>query len=73
MPLKAVNPRTEVEYWRDAYGEDPTAPPQVATPTDIAEPQNEMGNFSRGLNAGVNQTQALGGGCLLYTSPSPRD
>ena len=62
MPLKAVNPRTEVEYWRDAYGEDPTAPPQVATPTDIAEPQNEMGNFSRGLNAGVNQTQALGGG-----------
>ena len=62
MPLKAVNPRTEAEYWRDAYGEDPTAPPQVATPTDIAEPQNEMGNFSRGLNAGVNQTQALGGG-----------
>ena len=63
MPLKAINPRTDAEYWRARYGEDPTAPSQIETAQDLLEePEDEMGNFTRGLNAGVNQTQALGGG-----------
>ena len=63
MPLKAINPRTDAEYWRARYGEDPTAPSKIETAQDLLEePENEMGNFTRGLNAGVNQTQALGGG-----------
>ena len=70
MPLKSAKTFKEEEYWANLYGETiatPTASLPPATPEPV--PESEMGNFSRGLNYGLENMQALAGGVkALYGS-----
>ena len=70
MPLNTGSPLTDAEYWEKIYGENPTQnnlTPQV--PAFLEEPESEMGNFTRGLNSGIQNMQALAGGAMaLYGS-----
>ena len=63
MPLNSAKTFKEEEYWANLYGET-IATPNAALPPATPEPEPEMGNFNRGLRAGFNQTQGLGGGLV---------
>ena len=61
MPLKSAKTFKEEEYWANLYGET-IATPNAALPPATPEPEPEMGNFTRGLNYGLENMQALAGG-----------
>ena len=70
MPLKSAKTFKEEEYWANLYGET-IATPDASLPSATPEPvpESEMGNFSRGLNYGLENMQALAGGVkALYGS-----
>ena len=58
MPINSIKPQDDDAYWDKLYAEEDTLPKTY----NQAAPEPESGNFVRGLNAGVNQAQALGGG-----------
>ena len=71
MPLKSAKTFKEEEYWANLYGETiatPTAPLPPATPEP--EPEEEMGNFNRGLNMAVEEAQGLAGGVKALVGSS---
>ena len=65
MPLNSVKLYSKQEYYEDVYEELEETPEanltETVEPPAPAEPEQD-GNFSRGLSAGIDQTQALGGG-----------
>lgn len=58
MPINSIKPQDDDAYWDKLYAEEDTLPKTY----NQAAPEPESGNFVRGLNASVNQAQALGGG-----------
>lgn len=69
MPLSTASPRTDDEYWETIYGINPKKNNQTPIFEALEEPEDEMGNFSRGLNYSIQNMQALAGGVkALYGS-----
>lgn len=65
MPLNSVKLYSKQGYYEDVYEDlENTLEPnltETVEPPPSTEPEQD-GNFSRGLSAGIDQTQALGGG-----------
>jgi hypothetical protein len=58
MPINSVKTQDDDAYYEELYGESDTSPKTY----NQADPEPESGNFVRGLNAGLDRAQALGGG-----------
>ena len=70
MPMKSAKPLEDEARWAYLYGED--SPAKQALPAFEAEPEpeEEMGNFTRGLNMAVEEAQGLAGGVKALVGSS---